>query len=143
MFHRAIALLAILGLCACSGGDADGSNAVVLAEFQEGQAWSYHTRRGEEDSILVIGRIEDLDGQRVVHIQVRGVSIPNRQGTSEVVGHLPISEAALRESVTALAVGRLDQDLFEEGYSEWRRARGGVFTVTVEELVDSLERLMR
>jgi hypothetical protein len=142
MFHRAIALLAILGLCACSGGDADGSNAVVLAEFQEGQAWSYHARPGEEESIILIGRIENLDGHLVVHIQIQGLSLRNPQvigGVQRELGHLPISVEALSSSVTVKTIGRLDRESFDEGYGVWQDNRGGIFTLTVGEVIELLE----
>jgi hypothetical protein len=112
-------------------------------EFHEGEAWHYKTRPGEDASVLIIGRIDQFDGQTAIHIQVRNLSIPNGQGTAETIGHLPISETALQESVTSRTEATLDERVFEEGYAEWRRAQGGVWDLTVSELIDSVARLVQ
>jgi hypothetical protein len=49
---------------------------------------------------------------------------------------LPIASEALARSVNALTSETPPDTQFEEGYAEWRRAQGGVFTITVPEIVE-------
>ena len=107
-------------------------------EFEVGQAWFYENRQGEDDSVVIIGRIDEQRGERVLHIQVQGVKVPNLtpQGFQTTVYHAPISEDALRASVTTQATGELIEDSFEAGYESWREGGGGVFTLSVGEILN-------
>ena len=70
------------------------------------------------------------------------VRIPSGGYTTEL-GHLPISEDALRRSITTKVRDGATDGRGSEGYREWRRAfdagRGGVFTTTVAECVGFVE----
>jgi hypothetical protein len=128
-------LLAIAGF-ASSSVAAD----VTLAE---GDCWLYDTRLAEPESFLVIRKIEkDSKLSVVVHISVFSVKIRNLSapsGFTEQIGHLPISEEALRRSLKSKAKRRIEEADWTEGYRMWREARdageGGVFTKTVSECV--------
>ncbi|MBY0567868.1 MAG: hypothetical protein K2P70_11170 [Hyphomonadaceae bacterium] len=103
--------------------------------FEVGQVWSLNAPMSPEARIRV-GRVEDA-GQ-TVHISLWGQPIEEASplGSPLVAGHLPISSDALARSVNALADETPPDLQFEEGYAEWSRAQGGVFTITVPEIVD-------
>ena len=107
--------------------------------FAAGQIWSLAAPMNPQARIR-IGRIED-DGE-TVHISLWGVParIPEDSdaiASSLVAGHLPITKTALRASVAAQVSEEAPADLgFEDGYRTWRDAHGGVFTISVSEIVD-------
>ncbi len=115
-------------------------NEIVL---KEGDVWSYQSRPGEEASFLVIRKIEPLPRVgEVVHISLFGLRIKSPGapgGFSREAGHVPMSGAALRDSL----VKKLDRPVpdadWREGYEMWREAKGGVFTKSVRECVDFIE----
>jgi hypothetical protein len=116
-------------------------------QFAVGQVWQYKMRVAETDSRVIIGRIESLGKLgTVVHIKLVNLKIKNPtapDGFSTHMSHAPITEAKLKESVTALTQDRADLDGFEEGYKMWltayTAARGGVFTIPVNEIVEGME----
>jgi hypothetical protein len=117
-----------------------------VSSYAVGQVWQYRARPGEESSDLVIHRIELVRSIEVLHISVRGLRIRNPHtdsGYQERLPHTPIARAALDASVTTMiAHGVPDDDGFERGYAKWREEKGGVFTVTVAEIIDVLERAL-
>jgi hypothetical protein len=138
------ATLVFGGACSPNGGgnvlrDYTGST------FQPGQVWRYHARPGEEGSTLTVLKVETHPKTGViVHIAVSGVRVRTPSGgpTTEL-GHLPLSEEALRRSVTTKVRDGAPTNRGTAGYQEWRRAfeaeRGGVFTTTVAECVSFVE----
>ena len=109
------------------------------ATFAVGQVWTLHPPLNPE-ARLRIGRMEDNGA--TVHISLWGISVaePGLPIASPfVAGHLPISAEALAQSVDRLVNEPAPENLrFEEGYQTWRDAHGGVFTITVSEIVDAI-----
>lgn len=107
------------------------------AGYSEGQVWEYRTRPGDEASRLKIQKIETLPGDRdripVYHITIVGVNLGS-ESIAGVIQHAPVSKQTLDASVTRLSDSKVDLSA-EEGIDEWRRADGGVFTITVAEIV--------
>lgn len=110
--------------------------------YTPGDVWRYQTRPGNEDSCLTILRVESSRHGVIVHIRISGLGIqhPAREGSIvDEIGHVPITEAALHQSVTE-CVGFDDlDDSFEEGYRHWRagyeQGQAGAFSLTVAEVV--------
>ena len=110
--------------------------------FAPEQEWAYDTRPEDTGSTLVIGKIEPLPHVRVIHIHVKGANIRNPRapgGVSHALGHMPISEEALRRSVTRLVGPAAVDAAFTGGYEQWVRNEGGVFTISVREAIGYLE----
>jgi hypothetical protein len=115
--------------------------------FESGQLWKYETREGEEDSRLLILKIENYENNEVVvHIAVFDVKISEdaKNGLKlDHLQHLPFSEESLRESVVELNSSNNDLPDYYEGYNLWKKAfdegKAGVFTVSVKEVVDIIE----
>jgi hypothetical protein len=116
-------------------------------QFAVGQVWQYKTRDQESDSRVVVGRIEDLGKLgTVVHIKLVNLRIKNPTapgGLSTDMSHAPITEAVFKASVTKLTQDKVGLDGFDEGYQTWlaayRDGKGGVFTISVKEIVDCME----
>jgi hypothetical protein len=131
MMRRALAVLAF----ALAGALPPSASAETPA-FEVGQVWTLEAPMASTARVS-IGRIED-NGE-VIHISVWGqpvaeeLPVPNPFSMS----HLPIARASLSASVDTLVTESLPTDLrFEEGYGLWRDAQGGVFTITVAEILE-------
>ncbi len=118
------------------------------AKYQVGQVWNYQTRQGEESSRIIIVKAEPHKKLGVIyHIYVEGLRMRNPRtetGFQDRLSHCPVSEKTLDDSVTMLASGIADPlpDI-SEGYAIWKRAfdsgEGGIFTIPVNEIIQSLE----
>jgi hypothetical protein len=119
-------------------------------KYEVGQVWRYRTRPHEQDSVLVIAKVESYPKiGSVIHICVEGVKIANPDPTGEPIkriGHMPFGDAALDASVTERAGSRAELPPFADGYLEWRQAfdagQAGMFIITVAEAVMFLEQTL-
>ncbi|WP_104990298.1 hypothetical protein [Deinococcus sp. NW-56] len=117
--------------------------------FAPGQRWAYRTRPGEEGSTLIVLRRETVGGEALLHVQLQGLRIPSpltESGLTTSIGHLPIREAEVRQSVTEL----LEQGVMADdggGYETWRaahaRGEAGFFTLPVSQIVTLMEQAVR
>jgi hypothetical protein len=119
-------------------------------EFKAGQIWNYKTRPGEENSRLIILKVETYEATGVViHVALNNLRVNNpfAPGTfSEEAGHLPFSKEAILNSITNLdSEGNVLPD-YMEGYLSWKQAfdskKGGIFSVSVSEAVKFMEEAM-
>lgn len=118
------------------------------AKYRPGQKWSYKTRPGEEDSYLIVLKV-DKDPQLgdIIHIALRKLKMKNEhipEGSfSENVDHMPFSQEAIDKSGLKLLEEKTDVPDFAEGYQMWREAfdakRAGVYSITVAEAVNVME----
>lgn len=120
------------------GGAAAGSAWGEDLGFAVGQVWTLKPPMNPEARIR-IGRIEDSGD--TLHISLWGAAIPAERTGSVlasplVAGHLPISRDALQASVDLRVDESPPQVDFEGGYTHWRENNGGVFTITVTEIVE-------
>lgn len=114
-------------------------------QFSAGQVWRYHTRQGEESSLITIGHVHEVQGNKIVHIKFTGLQIRNPKvagGISSILPHAPISEEALRSSVISLVGPDGNLAGIKEGYSQWAAAKGGTFTVPAKEIVNHVEKTL-
>ena len=114
--------------------------------YEEGQVWAFDVENSGDDNALIIQRIEPAEDTGfpydVYHISMF-VDIPLGEMDELVVGHLPVSRETLDASVTETS--ERDMSTFsdwEEGYREWQNAKGGVFTIPMDEIVAFLVELM-
>jgi hypothetical protein len=115
-------------------------------DFQVGQVWSYETREQEPNSTLQILKIDMIsETEKFIHIAVVDLKIASSEEGKFVdrIGHLPMSETALRKSVVKLISKNESLPDFHEGYGMWREAfdagKAGVFEVSVAEAVQFVE----
>jgi len=136
-----LSLASILSLLSCKEQTAPHS------KYEVGQVWKYKTKIGEEQSTIVILKIEHYDSMgNVIHTSVRNLKINNSRNPntfSETINHLPIAEEALDRSVTALVSNNSEIPDFSEGYKYWKEAfdngAGGVFSIEVKDAVKYTE----
>src|SRR5262245_11006956 len=118
----------------------------TASRYRVGQKWHYRTRPGEESSYLTVLKVEDSGTLGVVvHVRIEGLRIENPHhpaGVSDTIGHMPMAEAALDESVTVLDSDSLPLADEDDGYQEWRSAfdagEAGIWSVTVAQAVDHI-----
>lgn len=146
MATKLISLLSSLLLI--SGLPAPLSMAKNQARFSPGQIWAYKTRPQDQGSLIKIYRIETMEyGDKKVlayHISMIGVSF-GANGRNQQIGHLPVSKETLNKSVTKLVRNTRkfpDASAVDEGIAIWRKDKGGIFTISLAEIVDALDNSM-
>lgn len=117
-----------------------------VVEFRPGQVWRYRTRPNEEDSRLVVCRVEQsTDGRPIVHVRIEGVAItaPGSEEVTREIEMLPFDAEALEDSVVELESTRDSVPDIGETWALWRETFGGssraVFAITVAEAIDHVE----
>lgn len=117
----------------------------IAPKFAVGQEWSIRST-SETTAKVVIGRIEVRQGRVIVNVAV--VDIPplaiDTFGTGvREIDHAPFEESTLARSVDQLlATGVAPPPGFEVGYKEWKAKRGGVFTVSVSQVIALAQRTL-
>lgn len=111
--------------------------------FEVGQVWTLRAPM-ESTARVRVGRIEDNGATIHISLWDTRPPVPSPSGALQRpiwASHLPISSAALSRSVDQIAheAPPAQFDL-EPGYRQWRQANGGVFTITVAEIVDVIMR---
>lgn len=108
--------------------------------FVEGQVWEYKTRPGETGSLLRIAKVDhDPKLGDVFHISIVGVQIKRPKGILTELSHVPVARVTLEKSVTRRSNSKVSFPDFQPGYAEWNTAKGGVFNVSVAEIVSIVE----
>jgi hypothetical protein len=107
--------------------------------FAPGQMWSIKSAP-QAAAKVIIDRIEPWRDKVVVHVSVVDVPIPRGMpgsGGTTAIGHLPFEQSAFAASVDRLlATGIAPASSFESGYKQWQDAKGGIFTVTIQEAIE-------
>jgi hypothetical protein len=119
----------------------------ISKQFSPGQVWRYRTRPGEEGSRVIIGKVERASELgTIVHVKLIGLALQTPAGSGSVVEHAPVAEAQMALSVTELTHEPPDLEGFAEGYETWlsefRAGRAGVFTLTLSEIAEHVERAL-
>lgn len=115
----------------------------VERHFAVGQEWSLKSAAGAPAKI-VIGMIESLRGKTVVHVAIIDIPVQPGQPRFSTIAHVPFNEMALRASVDRLVgVNRALPHAFMLGYKEWKERSGGVYSVSVGEVIRLARRELR
>ena len=123
---------AIIGIAAVSL-----SAQTAPIKYAAGQVWEYKTRPQDVGSLLKIQRITVLDDQNVYHLSIIGVKFA-RSDIAGILPHIPVSKETLDASVTEQSSSKatFPTSAVDEGIAEWQRAKGGVFTIPVSEIIE-------
>ncbi|HWF01095.1 MAG TPA: hypothetical protein VG248_14945 [Caulobacteraceae bacterium] len=137
---RIAAAAALLGMSLISG------SAFAQAQrpaYAAGQVWQYRARPDDAASLLKIQAVESdpalTRSGPIYHISIIGIHLGTDRRLGEI-GHLPVSKATLDESVTQLVKTAVAFPDATPGIASWRAARGGVFTISVAEIVDIVDK---
>ena len=109
---------------------------VIDDKFSPGQVWSFRNRPNEPNATATVLRIDKRRDRTIIHVQLEGLHIRSCEGAPELnsIMHAPIDKDALDRSVLSLLrTGSVPA--FEEGYSRWRADCGGVYTITLAEMI--------
>jgi hypothetical protein len=121
-------------------GHAAGPPAISnpsLSKYRPGQVWAFHSSTVAPGATLTILRVENHEQLgKIVHISVSGLRLPNG-GTT--IGHMPFAEVSIDRSVTKMIHDGDGIVKPNEGYDQWWEQRGGVFTISVAEGVNSIK----
>jgi len=137
MLQKLVLMSVLLVAAAAPSGLA--ATRTTAAAFAPGQQWSIKSTMPTTAKV-VINRLEPWQHQIIVHVSLVDVPIPPNMpgagGTTDI-GHMPFEQSALAASVDRLiATGALPAASFENGYKGWQDAKGGVFTITVEDAIN-------
>jgi hypothetical protein len=116
---------------------------VVDQKFHPGQVWTYQSRPSETTSTLTILRVDSSEKSGVIiHIRVDGLRAHNPRGELVThVEHMPFTRDAMLLSVDHLL--KSNQSLPNlEGLDRWRADCGGVYTISVRDAVDVMEKTL-
>lgn len=136
LFTRRMARLLLLLLFLFASSEV--VQAAPSRAYEEGQVWAYHTRPGDEGSLMKIQKIERSDAfpdGPIYHISVIDFRVEDPRLSTELP-HAPVSRATLDQSVTNLAETMREFPSVEEGIAEWKAHEGGVWTITVAKIID-------
>jgi hypothetical protein len=111
--------------------------------FQPGQTWTYDTRPGESSSRARIFKIDVTPDATIIHVGLLNLTFHTPGGPTDQIGHLPIEENALRQSVRQMESLDTPPPPVPEGYAMWREAfdagKAGVWTVPLKDTISAIE----
>ena len=107
----------------------------MTLNISKGQIWSFQTDRYTENSII-IHLIELLEnGLTAVHTTVHN-DVKLSENDTMSLGHIPFEIGAFKNSLKDyLGKSEFGHETFVEGYNYWKEAKGGVFTISVDEAI--------
>jgi hypothetical protein len=107
-------------------------------DFAPGQEWSIKSA-SPTTAKVIIGRVGPWRDKVCVNVSIIDIPIPQGMtsaGGVTQIAHIPFDKAALAASVDRLlATGVLPVSSFDSGYKQWQDAKGGIFTVSVEKVI--------
>jgi len=107
--------------------------------LEVGQVWTIKDAPRPETRV-VISLIEPYDSElSAVHVSMTGVGF-GKSATGQTfageISHLPFEREALEASLDRLVGNaRIPGPEFHQGYEEWKKASGGIFTISVAETI--------
>lgn len=114
---------------------ANAGVAMAQVAIAEGQVWTFKHAPSDTARVAIV-RIEPYGDGQAVHVSIYG--LPNNPpGFAGEIAHMPFDRAVLEASLDVLTEETARTDLpFRSGYAQWRRARGGVFTLSLIEAIN-------
>lgn len=112
--------------------------------YAAGQIWQYHARPSDPASLLKIQVVESdpvlTKSGPIYHVSIVGVHLGSDHRLSEIA-HVPVSKDTLDKSVTVLVKSDATFPDVRPGIADWKSAKGGVFTISVAEIVDIIDKM--
>lgn len=138
----------LLAAAAYGGAQESMLKDTTESKYKVGQVWSYKTRPAEKDSTFVVLKVEAHPKVgNIVHVALRDLKLKRPDGEFiERANHLPFAEGSINKSAVKLVKEKADLPDYEEGYGMWKEAfdagRAGVYTITIAEAVDVMEKTL-
>lgn len=125
------AFLVLMVFCA-------GKANSLPSSLAPGQVWTIRTPSPTPIRVVIV-RLEPWHNKIVAHVSIIDIPIPQGlpgAGGLTRIDHMPFDETALMASLRTLVGERaLPAPHFEDGYRQWKAARGGIFTVSVPDAI--------
>ena len=118
------------------------------SKYHEGQIWQYDTRKGEENSLVYIVKIDNEERYgSIYHVYADNLFISNpyvESGMQSELFHVPVDEKTLIQSLTKLVKeNNNSMPDISDGYSTWREAfdkgEAGVFNISLKNIIQIIE----
>jgi hypothetical protein len=127
-------ILLLFGTTSASGF----SSEHPAPNFAVGQEWSIRSFP-QSTAKVVIGRIEPWRDKIVVHVAIVDIPLsPAAAAATKLteIAHVPFEQSALAGSVGNLVgTAVAPPPDFETGYRQWKEQQGGIFTVSVSQVI--------
>jgi hypothetical protein len=142
--RRTLIALILIAVARSLGAHADTpSDSDCRKSFAPGQEWSLQAGNG---ATLVVGKVENWRDETAIHVSIFNIAIPagsKGAGTTTQIDHLPFSCTALKGSVAKLIKTNASPATgFADGYAQWQAAKGGVFTISVPEVIELMFKML-
>jgi len=112
-----------------------------FSRFQAGQVWELKPIPGHPDAQITILQVDVTEAAgNIIHIAVSGLNLATG-GSS--IAHMPFKESMVVASIGKLITGRGPVPDFAEGYAMWKEEKGGFFTVSVAEGIETVWSMLR
>lgn len=116
-----VLVLLALGVQAWRESQRDPIPPPVHPRYRVGQRWYYQHRPHEEQSTLVVCKVEaDARHGVLVHIALERLRLDTPQGLLDTLAHLPMTAHGLDASVTRLAAVYQPLPKWLDAYERWR-----------------------
>jgi hypothetical protein len=142
MMRRFPFLLGSLILASCAQAPMPEYPAIRDAVYAPGQVWSISAPAAQSRATLTVLRIDSVPQLgTVIHVRLDSLDLSHagkgleRQHT---VQHLPFIRSAIDSSVVSKLIDSGAVPEYREGYTQWRRAQGGAFSITVAAFLQQL-----
>ncbi|MBL4677030.1 MAG: hypothetical protein JKY70_12615 [Mucilaginibacter sp.] len=117
----------------------------MTQKIEKGQIWTYNNREGEDDSFIVIIKLDDSNSQNpVAHVSTENLSKPGSEEvdtTTWSIGHAPVQLGILAGALKTLKGYREIE--FNEGYTYWKeeydKGKAGVWSIPINEMIDLIQ----
>lgn len=116
------------------------SGQTTPPKYAVGQIWEYHSRPQDAGSLLKIQQIGDFGSEKVYHLSIIGAHFAT-PGIAGILPHIPVSETTLDVSVTKLSSAHPDfpTTALQDGIAEWQKAKGGIFTIPMSQIMEVVD----
>lgn len=128
-------LFCCVALVGCKHAREPDFPTVLDGVYAPGQVWSFKAPAEQSRAILTVLRLDSVPGLgTVVHVRLDSLDMSETGRVlngQHIVQHMPFVRAAIDSSVMSKLVDSGSIPEYADGYAQWRRAKGGAFSVAV------------
>jgi hypothetical protein len=145
-----IIALAVAGLAQTALPQESGKCAAPIpatdTKFKPGQVWHVKARSWEPDATATVLRVESLPKVGIIiHARIDHVAMHTCPGNPvmNTIQHSPITRDAFDQSISNIILSDSAAPDFKAGYEDWRTHCGGVYSISIAEILAINEKTAR